>query len=142
MASGRLPPRIVEPLIAFSIVLIAIDNLRATKATWRRYILVFGFGLVHGLGFAGALLDLGLTRSELAPALAGFNVGIELGQLIVIAIAFGGRRLVAQPSPIPDDDRHSPFGCDLSRRSHLDRAAGNRGRLLLIAPNCTSFCSL
>jgi len=84
----RLPPRIVEPLIAFSIVLIAIDNLRATKATWRRYVLVFGFGLVHGLGFAGALLDLGLTRSELAPALAGFNVGIELGQLTVIAIAF------------------------------------------------------
>ncbi len=84
----RLPPKIVEPLIAISIVLIAVDNLRSQRPGPRRYALVFGFGLVHGLGFAGALLGLGLARRELAPALAGFNVGIELGQLAVIAVAF------------------------------------------------------
>jgi hypothetical protein len=84
----RLPGTIVEPVIAISIVLVALDNLRRRGLPAWRVAVVFGFGLVHGLGFAGALLGLGLPRSEYLPALIGFNGGVELGQLAVIALAF------------------------------------------------------
>ncbi len=81
-------PRIVEPLIAFSIVYVGIENLvRPTLTPWR-VALVFAFGLLHGMGFAGVLAQLGLPRSEFLPALLSFNVGVELGQLTVIAAAF------------------------------------------------------
>ncbi len=86
----RVAPRIVEPLIAVSIVYVAIENLLVTSLTWRRIALVFGFGLLHGLGFASALADVGLPRSAFATALVTFNVGVELGQLSVIALAFAG----------------------------------------------------
>jgi hypothetical protein len=84
----RLPSNIVEPLIAFSIAFIAIENLCTTKLKPWRPIVVFGFGLVHGLGFAGVLQDVGLPRSQFATALISFNVGVELGQVAVLAIAF------------------------------------------------------
>ncbi|WP_233256542.1 HupE/UreJ family protein [Opitutus sp. ER46] len=84
----KAPDAVVEPLIAASIVLVAIDNLRGGELRWWRVAVVFAFGLVHGMGFAGALQELGLPRAEFVPALVGFNAGVELGQLAVIALAF------------------------------------------------------
>ena len=82
------PPTIVEPLIAVSIAYVAIENLLLTDLKVWRIALVFAFGLLHGLGFAGALRELGLPRSEFVTALVTFNVGVEGGQLAVIAAAF------------------------------------------------------
>jgi len=81
-------PSIVEPLIALSIAYIAIENLLLTEFRPWRVALVFAFGLLHGLGFAGALREVGLPRSEFVTALVGFNAGVELGQLAVIGAAF------------------------------------------------------
>jgi hypothetical protein len=84
-----LPAELVEPLIALSIVFIALENWFTDKLTpWRPYI-VFGFGLVHGLGFAGVLRELGLEQSDFLFSLVSFNVGVELGQLAVILAAYG-----------------------------------------------------
>ncbi|MBI1204609.1 MAG: HupE/UreJ family protein [Rhodopseudomonas sp.] len=83
-----LPPQVVEPLIALSIAYVAIENILTPKLTPWRPVVVFGFGLVHGMGFAGALAELNLPRSEILPALVSFNVGIELAQLAVIAAAY------------------------------------------------------
>ena len=83
-----LPARVVEPAIALSIAFVAIENvLRPDLSRWR-VPLVFAFGLVHGLGFAGVLKDLGLPREQFLPALLSFNVGVELGQMAVLAAAF------------------------------------------------------
>jgi hypothetical protein len=84
----RLPPSIVEPLIAVSITYVAVENLIVPDLTRWRLALVFVFGLLHGLGFAGALGELGLPRSEFVTALVGFNLGVEAGQLTVIGGAF------------------------------------------------------
>jgi len=81
-------PRIVEPLIAVSIAYVAIENIfRSELKSWR-VALVFAFGLLHGMGFAGALKELGLPRSEFVTALLTFNLGVEAGQLAVIGVAF------------------------------------------------------
>jgi HupE / UreJ protein len=81
-------PRIVEPLIALSIAYVAIENIVTGKLQpWRPFV-VFGFGLLHGLGFAGILQDVGLPRSNYAMGLFGFNVGVELAQLFVILVAW------------------------------------------------------
>ncbi len=82
------PPRIVEPMIALSIAYVAIENVFLSELKPWRVGLVFGFGLLHGLGFAGALKELGLPRSEYLTALLTFNVGVEAGQLAVIGAAF------------------------------------------------------
>ena len=82
-----LPSRVVEPLIAASIAYVAIENVVTRELHAWRLALVFMFGLLHGLGFAGVLQDLGLPRSAFLTALLGFNVGVELGQLSVIAAA-------------------------------------------------------
>ena len=84
----RLPGSIVEPLIALSIAFIAFENLFTSDLKPWRPLVVFGFGLVHGLGFAGVLSELGLPRSEFFTALVTFNLGVEAGQLAVIALAF------------------------------------------------------
>jgi hydrogenase/urease accessory protein HupE len=82
-----LSPAIVEPLIALSITYVAIENLfTSTLKPWR-IALVFAFGLLHGMGFAGVLGELGLPRSEFFTALVTFNLGVEAGQLAVIALA-------------------------------------------------------
>jgi hypothetical protein len=82
-----LPAAVVEPLIAFSIVCIAVENLLVSDLRpWRVWV-VFGFGLLHGLGFAGVLTELGLPEGDFLPALVAFNVGVELGQLAVIGLA-------------------------------------------------------
>ena len=104
----RLPSAIIEPVIAASIAFVAIENLFTTELKpWRPFV-VFGFGLVHGMGFAGALKDLGLQRHDFLTALVGFNAGVELGQLSVVALALlavgwfrsrpGYRRLVVVPA--------------------------------------------
>ena len=83
----RLPSAIIEPVIAASIAFVAIENLFTTELKpWRPFV-VFGFGLVHGMGFAGALKDLGLQRHDFLTALVGFNAGVELGQLSVVVLA-------------------------------------------------------
>ena len=81
-------PAFVEPLIALSIAYVAIENLFLTELRSWRIALVFGFGLLHGLGFAGALQELGLPRTEFLTALLTFNIGVEAGQLAVIGGAF------------------------------------------------------
>jgi hydrogenase/urease accessory protein HupE len=83
-----LPSRVVEPMIALSIAYVAIENLFTSRVHSWRVALVFCFGLLHGMGFAGVLRELGLPRSEFATALITFNVGVELGQLTVIAAAW------------------------------------------------------
>ncbi len=89
------PSRWVESLIALSVLVAALDNLWPLLRA-PRWIVVFGFGLVHGFGFAGAMQDLGLSRQDLAWPLLGFNLGVELGQLMLVAVvlplAFGLRR--------------------------------------------------
>ncbi|MEO8216476.1 MAG: HupE/UreJ family protein [Acidobacteriota bacterium] len=82
-----LSPRIVEPLIALSIAYVAIENLTTSELKPWRIAIVFVFGLLHGMGFAGVLRDLGLPRSEFLTALVTFNIGVEAGQLSVIAVA-------------------------------------------------------
>jgi len=82
-----LPSRIVEPLIALSIAYVAIENLVTRELKPWRIALVFMFGLLHGLGFAGVLRELGLPRDEFLTALLTFNLGVEGGQLTIIALA-------------------------------------------------------
>jgi hypothetical protein len=84
----ELPSRIVEPLIAVSIVYVAIENLCTSELKPWRVTLVFAFGLLHGMGFAGVLRELALPNSELLTGLVAFNVGVEAGQLTVILGAF------------------------------------------------------
>ena len=81
-------PRIVEPLIAVSIAYVAIENIFLSELKSWRIALVFAFGLLHGMGFAGALKELALQRSEFVTALVTFNAGVEAGQLAVIGTAF------------------------------------------------------
>ncbi|MCD6024518.1 MAG: rane protein [Fibrobacteria bacterium] len=83
-----LPPALVEPLIALSIVVVGLENVFFRKVRASRWLIVFVFGLVHGMGFAGVLQDFGLPEGGFWPALVGFNVGVELGQISVIALAF------------------------------------------------------
>lgn len=83
-----LPERVIEPLIALSVAYVAIENMATSKLTPWRPAVVFGFGLLHGMGFAGVLTDLNLPREQIVPALISFNVGIELAQLTVIGLAY------------------------------------------------------
>ena len=82
------PARLVEPMIAVSIAYVAVENIFLSELKSRRVALVFAFGLLHGLGFAGALQELGLPRAEFVTALVSFNLGVEAGQLAVIGAAF------------------------------------------------------
>jgi HupE / UreJ protein len=79
-------PAVVEPLIALSIIWVAVENVLGAGRLWRRFAVTFVFGLVHGLGFADALSPLALTGWPLVRALAGFNLGVELGQMIAIVL--------------------------------------------------------
>ncbi|OWP64820.1 hypothetical protein CDA63_00200 [Hymenobacter amundsenii] len=82
------PTSLVEPLIALSILFVAIENIVVAKINPWRIVVVFGFGLLHGLGFAGALTSLGLPRNMFVESLVAFNVGVELGQISVILLAW------------------------------------------------------
>lgn len=83
-----LPSAVVEPLIALSIVFVGVENCLTNELKWWRPLAVFGFGLLHGLGFAGALSEFGLPEGRFLTALLSFNAGVEIGQLAVVAIAF------------------------------------------------------
>lgn len=83
-----MPANIVEPLIALSIAYVGIENIYARTLHKSRLVLVFLFGLLHGLGFAGVLSDFGMPKDDFALALISFNVGVELGQLAVLLAAF------------------------------------------------------
>ncbi|KQQ87824.1 HupE/UreJ family protein [Massilia sp. Leaf139] len=80
-----LPSRLVESAIAASVVLAALNNLWPLVHRWRALV-AFGFGLIHGFGFASVLADLGLPQDALVVSLVGFNVGVELGQLAIVAL--------------------------------------------------------
>jgi len=83
-----VPASIVEPLIAASIVFIALENLATNRLSpWRPFV-VFGFGLLHGLGFAGVLTEIGLSPAHFVSGLIAFNVGVEAGQLAVVAACY------------------------------------------------------
>ncbi len=83
-----VPASVVEPLIAASITYVAVENVLTSRLHRWRPAVVFGFGLLHGLGFASVLEEFGLPGEDFIAALLGFNVGVELGQLTVIALAF------------------------------------------------------
>lgn len=83
-----LPPELVEPLIAASIAYVGVENMVRRELHHSRLWLVFTFGLLHGMGFAGVLQELGLPPGAQLTALLSFNVGVELGQVAVLAIAF------------------------------------------------------
>jgi len=92
-----LPSRAVEATIAASVVVAALNNVFPvfTKRLWA---VAFAFGLIHGFGFASVLADLGLPKDALAPTLVGFNLGVEAGQLAIVALflplAYALRRTV------------------------------------------------
>lgn len=96
-----VPSRIVEPLIAASIVWVALENVLAPSGAGRRWLVAAVFGLVHGLGFASALSELGLPPDAMVRALIGFNVGVELGQLAFIAIVLPPLAWASRPEHLP-----------------------------------------
>lgn len=83
-----IPGSIVEPLIAASIVYVAVENVFVRRYHQWRTAVVFGFGLLHGLGFASVLGNIGLDSGRFLTGLIGFNIGVEIGQLTVIAAAW------------------------------------------------------
>ena len=84
----NLPANIVEPLIALSIAYIGIENVISSSLHKSRLVIVFLFGLLHGMGFASVLADFGMPDDAFITALVGFNIGVEFGQLTVILLAF------------------------------------------------------
>lgn len=82
------PPEIVEPIIALSIMFVAIENIIFNELKPWRVVIVFLFGLIHGLGFASSLNEIGLPRNKFLTSILSFNVGVELGQIVVIAAVF------------------------------------------------------
>jgi hydrogenase/urease accessory protein HupE len=85
-----LPPRLIESVIALSIAYVAAENLwrNREKAERWRWLLTFVFGLVHGMGFAGILQEMAIPKASLATSLISFNVGVELGQIAFMSVAF------------------------------------------------------
>lgn len=94
----RLPSHIVEPMIALSIIAVAVQNvLWPTRVHGRgRLLVAFGFGLFHGLGFAGGLLEAMQGSHGVALALAGFSIGVELGHQVVVLPIFAGIKLLGK----------------------------------------------
>jgi hypothetical protein len=82
------PSAVVEPIIALSILFVAIENLLLTELKPWRIILVFMFGLIHGMGFASSLNEIGLPRNKFLTSILSFNVGVELGQISIILAVF------------------------------------------------------
>jgi len=88
--SGLIIPNatIVEPLIALSILFTAIENIVHNKINPWRLVLIFGFGLIHGLGFAKALNEIGMPKNQFFTSLLSFNIGVEMGQVTIIVAAY------------------------------------------------------
>ena len=83
------PSAVVEPIIALSILFVAVENLLLTELKPWRVLVVFMFGLIHGMGFASSLNEIGLPPNKFATSILSFNVGVELGQVTVILAMFG-----------------------------------------------------
>jgi hypothetical protein len=81
----QLPSRLVESAIAVSVVLAALNNIFPVVSR-RRWLAAFGFGLIHGFGFASVLAELGLPQTALVLSLVGFNLGVEMGQLVIVSV--------------------------------------------------------
>ena len=107
----KVSPSVIEPLIAASIIYVAVENLWRRQLHAGRLLIIFGFGLLHGLGFASVLGETGLAPTHFVLSLVSFNIGVELGQLAVLVpayivfvmIAGGGvwyRRLIATPASL------------------------------------------
>src|ERR1700720_2254821 len=105
------PGAVVEPIIALSIVFVAIENIFLSELKPWRIVIVFLFGLIHGLGFASALNEIGLPRNQFYTSILSFNAGVEAGQVIVIACVFmliiipfgkriGYRKLIVYPASV------------------------------------------
>ncbi|WP_407185088.1 HupE/UreJ family protein [Bradyrhizobium centrosematis] len=99
-----IPSRVVEPAIAASIVFVAAENFFSRDVD-RRWRVAFLFGLVHGFGFAGALREIGLSPNAVVPSLVAFNIGVEIGQVAIIAVAMPTLRLADRLSA---KDRSEP----------------------------------
>ncbi|QFT75956.1 HupE/UreJ family protein [Erythrobacter sp. THAF29] len=104
-----LPSRPVEALIALSIVFLAVEVTRMLRdpehETFTRrapWVVAFAFGLLHGFGFAGALADIGLPQGEIASALVAFNLGVEAGQLFVIAVLLALLAVIRRAVPLAE----------------------------------------
>lgn len=82
------PSAVVEPIIALSILFVAIENILLSELKPWRILLVFLFGLIHGMGFASALNGIGLPRNQFFLSILSFNLGVELGQVTVISSVF------------------------------------------------------
>lgn len=82
------PSAVVEPIIALSILFVAIENLLLTELKPWRILLVFMFGLIHGMGFASSLNEIGLPRNKFLVSILSFNAGVELGQISIILAVF------------------------------------------------------
>ncbi|HYA38001.1 MAG TPA: HupE/UreJ family protein [Candidatus Methylomirabilis sp.] len=93
LGAVSLPDSVVEPLIAATVIYVAFENVMRANIR-RRWMWTFFFGLIHGLGFVGALKQITVSRQELVLSLASFNVGIELGQLMILALAVLALRYV------------------------------------------------
>lgn len=89
------PPRLVEAVIALSIVYVGVENILARRVR-RRWLLTFGFGLVHGFGFAGILREMDLARSGVLLGLVTFNLGVEVGQVAIVGVLWPALRAVQQ----------------------------------------------
>ena len=79
---------LIEPLIALTILYTAIENIFFVKKNTLRYLLIFIFGLIHGLGFATALKEIGIPKEQFFTSLLSFNIGVELGQITIILAAY------------------------------------------------------
>ena len=96
---ATLSPRIVEPVIAFSIIVVGLENLWQRGANyWLRVGLAFGFGFFHGFGFAGALTEAGLPQQAIGWSLAAFNIGVEAGQGCILLAVLPVLHLIARAS--------------------------------------------
>lgn len=82
------PAAVVEPLIALSILFVAIENLLLSELKPWRIIIVFLFGLIHGMGFASALNEIGLPPNQFFTSILSFNLGVEIGQIVIIIAMF------------------------------------------------------
>ncbi|KAJ57147.1 hypothetical protein ACMU_01245 [Actibacterium mucosum KCTC 23349] len=123
-------PQIVEPLIAASIVYAAVENLFGGSIGARRVVLIVLFGLLHGLGFASVLGEIGLERSNLVISLVAFNIGVEIGQLAVIACAFA---TIYVASAFANRRRYENEELAVQNRAVLFRGASMVGSLLIAA---------
>src|ERR1700709_2418676 len=83
-----MPGAVVEPIIALSILFVAVENIMLTELKAWRIAIVFMFGLVHGMGFASALNEIGLPRNQFFTSIFSFNVGVEIGQISIISLVF------------------------------------------------------